>query len=90
MKKIQVYFKKGQNMNELIKVELNEKQEPIVSGRMLHEFLEVGTRYDIWFSRMTEYGFMENQDFEAIDQKRTTAQGNQTSFTDHATLEKTN
>jgi phage anti-repressor protein len=33
---------------------------------------------------MVEYGFVENQDFEAITQKRVTAQGNETTFADHA------
>ena len=50
-------------MNNLINVTLNENQEPIVSGRQLHEALGVRTRYDNWFSRMTEYGFTENQDY---------------------------
>lgn len=71
-------------MNELIKVSLNETREPVVSGRELHEFLEIPTRYNDWFSRMCEYGFVENQDYVAITQKRVTAQGNETTFTDHA------
>ena len=50
-------------MNELINVTLNDNQEPIVSGRQLHEALGVKTRYDNWFGRMTEYGFTENQDY---------------------------
>lgn len=50
-------------MNELINVTLNDNQEPVVSGRQLHETLGVKTRYDNWFSRMTEYGFTENQDY---------------------------
>ena len=33
------------------------------SGRELHSFLEVTTRYDTWFGRMVEYGFTEGQDF---------------------------
>ena len=53
----------------------------LVSGRDLHEFLEIGTRCDIWMSRMMEYGFTENVDYVAVDQKRTTAQGNTTTFT---------
>lgn len=53
-------------MNELLKVEVNENQEPIISGRMLHEFLEIGTEYAKWFSRMTEYGFIENIDFAEV------------------------
>ena len=50
-------------MNELINITLNDNHEPVVSGRQLHEVLRVKTRYDNWFSRMTEYGFTENQDY---------------------------
>ena len=50
-------------MNELINVTLNDNQEPVVSGRQLHEALEVKTPYSMWFDRMTDYGFTENQDF---------------------------
>ena len=71
-------------MNQLINITQNENNESVVSGRELHEFLEVGTRYSIWFDRMVEYGFTENTDYLAIVQKRTTAQGNQTEYTDHA------
>lgn len=50
-------------MNELINVTLNDNHEPIVSGRQLHEALGVKTPYSMWFDRMVEYGFTENQDF---------------------------
>lgn len=50
-------------MNEIITINLNDNQEPVVSGRQLHEALGVKTRYDNWFNRMTEYGFAENQDY---------------------------
>lgn len=50
-------------MNEIITVTLNDSQEPVVSGRQLHDALGVKTRYDNWFNRMTEYGFTENQDY---------------------------
>lgn len=70
-------------MNELINVTLNDNHEPVVSGRQLHEALEVKTRYNDWFNRMTEYGFIENQDYRAITQKRVTAQGNSTNQVDH-------
>lgn len=71
-------------MNELIKVTQNEKGEQLVSGRELHEFLGVKTRYNDWFLRMCEYGFVENTDYITITQKKVTAQGNETSYTDHA------
>lgn len=54
-----------------------------LSARELHEFLEIGTRYNDWFQRMCEYGFNENLDYRAITQKRVTAQGNETTYTDH-------
>lgn len=53
-------------MNELINVTLNENHEPIVSGRQLHEALEVKTAYKDWFPRMTEYGFTEGEDFNPL------------------------
>ncbi len=71
-------------MNELLKIDLNENQEPIISGRELHERLKVKTKYKDWFPRMIEYGFVENIDFVAMAQKRATAQGNETTYTDHA------
>lgn len=53
-------------MNELIKVKVNENQEPVISGRELHKFLEVKTAYKDWMPRMIEYGFAEEIDFCSI------------------------
>ncbi|WP_044776989.1 antA/AntB antirepressor family protein, partial [Streptococcus suis] len=50
-------------MNEIINVSVNDNQEPVVSGRQLHEALGVHSNYTTWFDRMTEYGFVEGQDF---------------------------
>ncbi|USI66751.1 antA/AntB antirepressor family protein [Lactococcus petauri] len=71
-------------MNQLINITQDENNDQVVSGRELHEFLEVGTAYKDWFPRMLKYGFVENIDFVAIAQKRATAQGNQTEYIDHA------
>ncbi|MBP1905299.1 anti-repressor protein [Paenibacillus turicensis] len=70
-------------MNQLIPTHSNDNGNLLVSGRELHEFLEIATRYNDWFSRMLEYGFTENVDFIAITQKRVTGQGNETTYTDH-------
>lgn len=67
-------------MNELIKVNYENTDCPTVSGRELHEALEVTTRYNDWFSRMCEYGFTKNKDFYSILSKST---GGRPS-TDHA------
>lgn len=56
-------------MKKLIKIEVNENQEPIVNGRELHEVLGVETRYDTWFNRMKEYGFIENVDYVEFNEK---------------------
>lgn len=67
----------------LIPVNVTKSDEQFVSGRDLHQFLEINTRYNDWFKRMCEYGFIENLDYIAITQKRVTAQGNETKQTDH-------
>ena len=50
-------------MTNLIKITYNEADEPVVSGRELHEKLEVETPYKQWFDRMCEYGFEDNKDY---------------------------
>lgn len=62
-------------MNELINVTLNDKHEPVVSGRQLHEALGVKTKYADWFNRMIEYGFTENQDFLLLKNEQQTGRG---------------
>ena len=60
-------------MEELIKISVNEEQEQVVSGRELHEFLEVKTQYSKWVERKVEkYNFIENMDFVLVSQKSLT------------------
>ena len=56
---------------ELIKI-IEREGRQLVSGRELHEFLEIGTKYKDWFPRMVEYGFEEEIDFIRVAQKRAT------------------
>ena len=70
-------------MNQLIPTYQSENDEIIISGRDLHDFLEIGTRYDIWFNRMKEYGFVENIDYIDVVQKRTTSHGRNHNVSDH-------
>lgn len=73
-------------VSDLIKTSQNGNGEIIVSGRELHEFLEVQTPYKKWFDRMTEYGFAENVDFAVLDKnvQDETAFGGFRKLTDHA------
>lgn len=50
-------------MNELIRVNYDNPEKPVVSGRELHEVLGIKTAYKDWFPRMCEYGFKEGIDF---------------------------
>ncbi|ATH94509.1 antirepressor [Bacillus glycinifermentans] len=59
-------------MNGLIPTHSNENGNLLVSGRDLHEFLEVKEKYTEWFKRMVDYGFVENIDFVLVSEKRET------------------
>lgn len=52
-------------MNELIPITYHN-DDPAVSARDLHEFLEVGAQYSHWFDRMCGYGFTEGQDYQSF------------------------
>lgn len=52
-----------------------------ISGRQLHMKLNVKTRYNDWFSRMVEYGFVEGTDFYS-NLSKTSSDGGRPS-TDH-------
>ncbi|QCQ04194.1 hypothetical protein FAX13_06105 [Ligilactobacillus animalis] len=56
-------------MNYLIPVEKDEQGNVVVSGRELHDFLDINTPYTQWFERMVGYGFDENVDFIGLSQK---------------------
>lgn len=59
----------GESMDDLkslIPVSYDNPERPTVSGRELHDFLQVKTAYKDWFPRMVEYGFTEGEDFCSI------------------------
>ncbi len=53
-------------MNELIKVNYENSEQPTVSGRELWEALEIKSKYADWFKNMCGYGFNENEDYVAF------------------------
>ncbi|MBU5300474.1 antA/AntB antirepressor family protein [Clostridium sporogenes] len=61
-------------MIDLIKINY-DKVQPTVSGRELHEFLEVKTQFKDWFPRMCEYGFTEGVDFNSLKIKQLQNEG---------------
>lgn len=63
-------------MNVPLKININENQEQTVSGRELHAFLEIGTKYKDWFPRMCEYGFVEGTDYNPLKKEQVQFEGN--------------
>ena len=58
---------------ELIKITTNEDGQKLVSARELHEGLKVKSKFNDWITkRITKYGFVENQDFILVTQKKVT------------------
>ena len=49
--------------DELVRVDVNENQEPVVSARELHKVLEVSKRFSAWWETQIGYGFEEGQDY---------------------------
>lgn len=63
-------------MNVPLKIDINDNQEQTVSGRELHAFLEIGTKYKDWFPRMCEYGFVEGTDYNPLKKEQVQFEGN--------------
>jgi phage anti-repressor protein len=74
-------------MEEIIKISkttIGDSSVNSVSARELHSALGIKTRFNDWFKRqVNKYDFVENLDYVAITQKRVTAQGNQTEYSDY-------
>lgn len=62
-------------LNNLIPISYENPERPTVSGRELHDFLEVGADYRHWFPRMCEYGFTEGEDFNSVKIDRVQNEG---------------
>lgn len=69
--------------NQFIKVAKTNNGDIAVDGRELHEFLEIGTRYDQWITRMIEYGFEENTDYLVMVKNNPNLQGGKQIIVNH-------
>lgn len=63
------------DLKSLIPISYDNPERPTVSGRELHEFLQVKTAYKDWFPRMVEYGFSEGEDFNPLKIERVQDEG---------------
>lgn len=63
-------------MSENMLIKVTESGNQItVSARELHEFLGVGADFGHWFSRMCEYGFEKEKDFNPVKIDRVRFEG---------------
>ena len=69
-------------MQDLIPITYTSDR-PTVSGRALHDALEVKTPYSKWFPRMAEYGFTEGSDYATVDKIVRRADGAEMPQTQH-------
>ena len=51
---------------ELVRVDVNKNQEPVVSARELHKALEVSKRFSAWWETQVGYGFEDGLDFTTV------------------------
>lgn len=58
------------NIGEMFNIQEKENGEIAISGRELHQALEVKTAYKDWFPRMLKYGFEENTDLHSYRSKK--------------------
>ncbi|WP_409374109.1 phage antirepressor KilAC domain-containing protein [Streptococcus suis] len=52
-------------MQEIININLNEENEPVVSARQLHETLEIKKRFSAWFEVNSKL-FIEGEEFTSV------------------------
>ncbi len=60
VQKSDIAFTENMNVTELLHVDYSGEC-PVISGRELHEALEIKTEYAKWLERMCEYGFTEGK-----------------------------
>lgn len=63
-------------MNEIMIAVNFDNEKPTVSGRELHAALMIDTRYNDWFPRMCEYGFIEGGDYNLLKTEQVQIEGN--------------
>jgi phage anti-repressor protein len=67
--------------------EIGGRACPVVDARLLHSFLDVSTRFNDWIAtRISEYGFQENQDFQGFTQNSVKPKGGRPSTEYRLTL----
>ena len=66
------YIKQELPINEDIRLKevqlIDEQGQKLVSGRELHDVLEIGRDFTTWIKKMIDYGFQENIDYVLLTQ----------------------
>ncbi|AWY19962.1 antA/AntB antirepressor family protein [Moraxella bovis] len=68
--------------------EINQNAEMLCDARQLHKFLGVQTRFNDWIkSRISEYGFVKNQDYVSFTENSVKPKNGRKSIQYHITLD---
>lgn len=68
--------------------EINQTTEMLCNARELHKFLGVQTRFNDWIkSRISEYGFVKNQDYVSFTENSVKPKNGRKSIQYHITLD---
>lgn len=64
-------------MNEITPIKISSDSDRVtVSARELHDALQIQTKFQDWFPRMAEYGFVEGEDFNLLKIEKVQTEGN--------------
>ena len=68
----------SERLENLIPISITKESDVLVSARDLHNFLEIKTNFRLWYPKMIDYGFLENEDYQSVYEKTNTFSGGQT------------
>lgn len=68
----------SERLENLIPISITNESDVLVSARDLHNFLEIKTNFRLWYPKMIDYGFLENEDYQSVYEKSNTFSGGQT------------
>ena len=68
----------SERLENLIPISITKESDVLVSARDLHDFLEIKTNFRLWYPKMIDYGFLENEDYQSVYEKTNTFSKGQT------------
>lgn len=67
-----------EKLENLIPISIREKGDPWVSARDLHGFLGIKTNFRLWYPKIIDYGFLEDEDYTKVYERNSSLGGEDT------------